>query len=146
VASAGPDRQVRIGQPAVLDGRGSFDPDGDLLYFFWEVLAAPEDGVGELAWDQGSEARLEPDVSGVWVVRLRVGDSGPGIAQEHLERVFDPFFTTSETGLGLGLSISYTIVKRLGGSLTAANASGDGAVFTLTLAAWSDRRAQEAGN
>ncbi|MGB5563858.1 MAG: ATP-binding protein [Sedimenticolaceae bacterium] len=75
-------------------------------------------------------------------VRLRVRDSGPGIAQENLEKVFDPFFTTTESGLGLGLSISYTIVQRLGGTLTAANALDGGAVFTLTLAAWNDRQDQ----
>jgi two-component system C4-dicarboxylate transport sensor histidine kinase DctB len=69
-------------------------------------------------------------------VRVRVHDSGPGIARENLGRIFDPFFTTSKGGLGLGLSISHTIVQRLGGSLTAANALEGGAVFTLTLAAW----------
>jgi two-component system C4-dicarboxylate transport sensor histidine kinase DctB len=71
-------------------------------------------------------------------VRLRVLDNGPGIAEENLGKVFDPFFTTTESGLGLGLSISHTIVQRLGGSLKAANARDGGAVFTLTLAAWPD--------
>lgn len=71
-------------------------------------------------------------------VRVRVHDSGPGIARENLERIFDPFFTTSEGGLGLGLSISHTIVQRLGGSLTVGNAVEGGAVFTLTLVAWPD--------
>jgi len=70
------------------------------------------------------------------LVRVCVRDSGPGIATENLGRIFDPFFTTSEGGLGLGLSISHTIVQRLGGSLTVGNAAGGGAVFTLTLAAW----------
>ena len=72
------------------------------------------------------------------VVHLRVRDSGPGIAADNLDRIFDPFFTTSDSGLGLGLSISYTIVQRLGGSLTAANAPDGGAVFTLTLPAWDE--------
>jgi two-component system C4-dicarboxylate transport sensor histidine kinase DctB len=71
-------------------------------------------------------------------VQLQVRDSGRGISGENLARVFDPFFTTSESGLGLGLSISHTIVQRLGGSLSAANAPEGGAVFTLTLAAWDD--------
>ena len=79
------------------------------------------------------------------VVRLRVRDSGPGIAADHLERIFDPFFTTSEGGLGLGLSISYTIVQRLGGSLTAGNTHDGGAVFTLTLPAWDEARAAAGG-
>ena len=69
-------------------------------------------------------------------VQLRVHDSGPGIAEANLDMIFDPFFTTSDAGLGLGLSISHTIAQRLGGSLSAANAPGGGAVFTLTLDAW----------
>jgi len=73
-----------------------------------------------------------------WVY-VRVRDSGPGIAQENLARIFDPFFTTSEGGLGLGLSISHTIVQRLGGTLTAGNAAEGGAEFTLVLAAWNDK-------
>ena len=76
-------------------------------------------------------------------VRLQVRDTGPGIAPENLERIFDPFFTTTESGLGLGLSISHTIAQRLGGSLTAANASNGGAVFTLTLAAWKEDQTAE---
>lgn len=72
-------------------------------------------------------------------VHLHVHDSGPGIAEENLDKIFDPFFTTSEAGLGLGLSISHTIVQRLGGSLSAANAATGGAVFTLTLGAWQEQ-------
>ncbi len=74
-------------------------------------------------------------------VRLQVHDTGPGIPRDHLDRVFDPFFTTTESGLGLGLSISHTIVRRLGGTLDVDNAPAGGAVFTLMLAAWSDAEA-----
>jgi two-component system C4-dicarboxylate transport sensor histidine kinase DctB len=69
-------------------------------------------------------------------VRIAIQDTGPGIDADHLSRVFDPFFTTNEAGLGLGLSISHTIAQRLGGSLRAANSDAGGAEFTLTLAAW----------
>lgn len=71
-------------------------------------------------------------------VRVHVRDNGPGIERENLDRIFDPFFTTHEGGLGLGLSISHTIVQRLGGSLTAANAGDGGALFTVTLRAWQE--------
>jgi two-component system, NtrC family, C4-dicarboxylate transport sensor histidine kinase DctB len=65
---------------------------------------------------------------------LRVADSGGGIASEHLGHVFEPFFTTKPVGqgLGLGLAVSYGIVRELGGSLEAAN-QGEGALFTLRL-------------
>lgn len=86
------------------------------------------------------QIRVSAHQDGANVV-VRVQDSGPGIAAENLEQIFDPFFTTSEGGLGLGLSISHTIVQRLGGSLTAGNAQDGGAVFTLTLAAWPNAEA-----
>ncbi|SDH37401.1 two-component system, NtrC family, C4-dicarboxylate transport sensor histidine kinase DctB [Pseudomonas benzenivorans] len=67
---------------------------------------------------------------------LSVEDSGGGIASEHLASVFEPFFTTKPVGqgLGLGLAVSYGIVRELGGSLEAANGE-QGAVFTLRLPA-----------
>ncbi|NUB09452.1 sensor histidine kinase [Azospirillum sp. Vi22] len=66
---------------------------------------------------------------------LTVRDSGPGIAEADLPRMFVPFFTTKEAGdgLGLGLSISHGIVEDFGGSLTAANHPEGGALFTIRL-------------
>ncbi|MBA4501651.1 ATP-binding protein [Marinobacterium marinum] len=68
-------------------------------------------------------------------VQLSLHDTGPGIATDDLQRVFEPFYTTKEQGhgLGLGLSISHRIMDNLGGRLTAANHSEGGAVFTLSL-------------
>lgn len=64
---------------------------------------------------------------------LEVMDSGPGIAADALPRLFEPFFSTREGGLGLGLSLCETLASGMGGSLTARNAPEGGAVFTLTL-------------
>ncbi|WP_375258829.1 ATP-binding protein [Citreimonas sp.] len=66
---------------------------------------------------------------------LRVRDFGPGLGDADLPQIFDPFFTTKDPGrgLGLGLSISYNIVRDFGGTLTAGNAEGGGAIFTVTL-------------
>ena len=68
-------------------------------------------------------------------IEISVRDHGVGIDEEILEHIFDPFFTTKEVnrGLGLGLSISYNILRDFGGNLRAANLSGGGAVFTVTL-------------
>ncbi|MHA6491825.1 sensor histidine kinase [Pseudomonas borbori] len=67
---------------------------------------------------------------------LSVADSGGGIAESDLGHVFEPFFTTKPVGagLGLGLAVSYGIVRELGGTLEAANGE-QGAVFTLRLPA-----------
>lgn len=70
-------------------------------------------------------------------VALRVADRGPGIPEDVLPHVFEPFFTTKPPGegTGLGLSLSYDLVRRHGGSLAAANRPGGGAVFGLWLPA-----------
>ncbi|MGI9218855.1 MAG: sensor histidine kinase [Hydrogenophaga sp.] len=64
---------------------------------------------------------------------LAVADRGPGIAPEALPRLFEPFFSTREGGLGLGLPLCETLAQGMGGSLTAANRPDGGAVFTLRL-------------
>jgi hypothetical protein len=76
VASAGPDRQVPLGQPAVLDGSGSWDPDGDRLDYRWQIVHAPASGdpSGALSDADREVAQLRPDAAGVWVVRLTVLD------------------------------------------------------------------------
>ncbi len=68
-------------------------------------------------------------------VTLTVRDHGPGVAPAIADRIFDPFFTTKQvgSGLGLGLSISYNIMKDFEGDLRVANHPDGGAVFTLVL-------------
>lgn len=64
---------------------------------------------------------------------LRVVDSGPGMAPDTLSHVFEPFFTTREGGLGLGLSLCETLASGMGGQLRAQANVPRGAIFTLTL-------------
>jgi two-component system NtrC family sensor kinase len=68
----------------------------------------------------------------VWVA---IGDSGCGIAPENLNRIFEPFFTTKPvgSGTGLGLSLSYGIVKKHGGRIDVASIPGAGTTFTVRL-------------
>ena len=66
-------------------------------------------------------------------VRISISDSGSGIPPEILPRIFDPYFTTKETGTGLGLATVYSIVKKHGGGITAGSKPGLGAVFNLYL-------------
>ena len=66
-------------------------------------------------------------------VLITVSDSGPGLPQASLERVFEAFYTTKASGLGMGLSICRSIVVAHGGRLWAAANELQGAVFCMTL-------------
>jgi PAS domain S-box-containing protein len=68
-------------------------------------------------------------------VRIEVEDCGCGIAPEHLQNIFDPFYTTKLGGSGLGLSTSYSIVKKHSGYIDAKSRVGSGSVFTVYLPA-----------
>jgi len=71
-------------------------------------------------------------VPGENALELIVEDEGPGIPAENLTRIFDPFFGSGE-GVGLGLAVSYGIVRALGGTIAAENRPGGGARFVVRL-------------
>ena len=77
-------------------------------------------------------------------IEVAVHDTGAGIPAEGLDRVFDPFFTTKSSGLGMGLSISRSIVEAHGGSLWATRDGKTGAVFHFTLPVIEEGRSDEA--
>jgi signal transduction histidine kinase len=68
-------------------------------------------------------------------VEIRVKDNGNGIPQKVLDKIFQPFFTTKPTGqgTGLGLSLSYDIVKAHGGELKVGTGQREGAEFIIVL-------------
>ncbi len=66
-------------------------------------------------------------------VEISIKDSGPGISEESLGRIFEYYYTTKDKGMGLGLPISYMIVKDHGGDIKATSAAGQGTTFTIVL-------------
>jgi len=94
------------------------------------ILNAAEamDGHGQLA--------IETSLNGnEGFVEIQIIDSGPGITEENLEKIFDPFFTTKEAGhgVGLGLAISYGIVREHKGNISVKSKVGEGTTFLIRL-------------
>ena len=69
------------------------------------------------------------------VIEASIKDSGPGIGEEVLGRIFEYYYTTKDKGMGLGLPISYMIVKDHGGDIKVTSAAGQGTTFTIVLPA-----------
>jgi two-component system NtrC family sensor kinase len=72
------------------------------------------------------------EVKGRCVV-VEIADTGCGIPKENLGRIFDPFFTTKADGTGLGLAVSYGIIKNHGGDIDVKSEVGKGTTFTIKL-------------
>ncbi len=67
-------------------------------------------------------------------LRIGISDTGCGIRPEHMQRIFDPFYTTKDTqGTGLGLSVSYGIVENHGGTIEVDSTPGAGTTFTIRI-------------
>jgi PAS domain S-box-containing protein len=106
--------------------------ESELQQVFTNILVNALDAVHE----RGAEGRVEVALDGDEThVTIEFVDNGPGIAREHLGKVFQPFFSTKTDrgGTGLGLSLSYEIVRRHGGELHAANDAEGGGRFTVRL-------------
>ncbi len=130
VAGRARQQQVQIAEefpetPAVVDG------DPEQLHQVFVNLSLN----GIEAMLEGGQLRVivsaDGNAAGMYEVVFQ--DTGPGIRQEILGRIFQPFVTTKEHGTGLGLAISRRIVEQHGGTLNAANRQQGGAAFTVAL-------------
>jgi nitrogen-specific signal transduction histidine kinase/CheY-like chemotaxis protein len=68
-------------------------------------------------------------------VAVGIRDQGIGIPAQHLDKIFEPFFTTKQKGSGLGLTLSFSIIKKHGGHITVSSGAGEGTLFTFYLPA-----------
>jgi signal transduction histidine kinase len=83
--------------------------------------------------DRPRELRISTAMHNSRSVVVTVADSGTGVDPQNSERIFDAFFTTKATGMGMGLSICHTIVKAHGGRLSVSRAHPHGTVFHVIL-------------
>jgi len=105
--------------------------------------AMPEGGIIQIA----AENLIIEDRHGLPVkpgryIKISITDQGVGIAEKHLSKVFDPYFTTKHEGSGLGLATTYSIVKKHGGHITVESQPGVGTTFHIYLPA-SDKAVSE---
>ena len=106
--------------------------------FYWIYITNAFYAVSEKKKQQ--QENYEPTVS-VFTkkindkIEIRVKDNGNGIPQKIVDKIFQPFFTTKPTGqgTGLGLSLSYDIVKAHGGEIKVTTKEGEGAEFIILL-------------
>jgi signal transduction histidine kinase len=66
-------------------------------------------------------------------VKINISDTGKGIPPHIVPKIFDPFFTTKPKGIGLGLSITYQIIKKHGGTIKVESELGKGTSFVINL-------------
>jgi two-component system sensor kinase FixL len=125
-------RQVKLdvelpgGLPAV---------SGDRVHIQQVLLNLMLNGMDAISEASSADRRVSVTtrLDGADSVEIAVGDSGHGIPADTLAHVFDPFFTTKPYGMGMGLSISRTIIEAHGGRLWAENNADGGAAFRFTL-------------
>lgn len=130
------DQLSRVGLPADIRIERDIDADVPDLWvdpiqigqvmvnLFTNAMQAMESGGGTLS------LRVRPHGPRV---RIEVADTGPGIPPEDVSRIFEPLFTTKARGIGLGLWLSRTLAVANGGTLTATNHNGGGALLVLEV-------------
>jgi len=85
------------------------------------------------------DAALPPVLARGNYVAISIQDTGAGIPEQYIEKIFDPYFTTKEKGSGLGLATSYSIVRNHGGMIDVRTKPGEGSTFVIYLPAISGK-------
>jgi signal transduction histidine kinase len=120
---------------------GVYADSDQLRQVFLNLLLNSADAIHTVAAGSGGRIIITTDAvsdverSGRLWLQIRIHDNGPGVSAEHIHNIFDPFFTTKEPGkgTGLGLAVSYMIIERIGGKLTAESPPGGGTTLTVRL-------------
>jgi signal transduction histidine kinase len=106
---------------------------GDRIQFQQVIVNLTVNAIQAIEHAQSTQREINIGVTVLDAVKLRctVEDSGPGIAHEHLDSLFESFFTTKENGMGMGLPICRSIIKAHGGHFSADNESDDRLSFLI---------------
>ena len=122
-------RQVKINLDVPEDLPAIKSDRGQLQQVFVNILSNAFAAV-----DEGGRVDIVSTQEDENTVAVTISDNGPGIPEEHMGRIFEPFFSTKgEYGTGLGLSITFGIVQKLGGQIEVQTTPGQGTSFTVRL-------------
>ena len=129
----------KIGINYSVEGIGNAIVKADEIHInsiFSNIILNAKDALEELG-GEGKEIRVtvegkNNEDSSYFIIK--VSDNGPGIPEDHLNEIFEPFFSTKPTsGTGLGLGIVKRLVQLYGGEIVVESKEGEGAIFTVTL-------------
>lgn len=123
------DEKIR---PALIDPNQISQALNNLLIN--SIQAMPNGG--EIIIEAGNSSKtpseLQPDIDYIY---LKVSDNGPGIDKKNIKKIFDPFFTTKSAGTGLGLTSTYSIIKKHRGHIAVSSPPEGGTIFEIYLPA-----------
>ncbi|VAW50773.1 Sensory box histidine kinase/response regulator [hydrothermal vent metagenome] len=111
----------QVVQNIIINARQAMNDDGAIKVVFSHILEIPDDVI--------SNKRAHR------YCVIEIQDTGPGIPADIIDKVFDPYFTTKPTGNGLGMALSFSIIKKHGGYLRASVQENEGTCFTIYLPA-----------
>ena len=120
-------------QNLVINARQAMPTGGDIDIACENIILTEEMRLG----------RSLPLSPGIYI-RVTVKDNGIGIKPEHLDKIFDPYFTTKQSGSGLGLATCYSIIRNHGGLISVESSPGRGSIFYVYLPA-AEGPAEQAG-
>jgi signal transduction histidine kinase len=108
--------------------------EGQMSQVFINIMINALDAMSE-GGTLSVTTRRDLDDQGRDAIVIEFADTGVGIPEQELQKIFDPFYTTKELGkgTGLGLSLSYNIVKRFKGDIKVGSEVGRGTIFTIIL-------------
>jgi len=117
------DMQLQIGKPLVVG-----------MEALRQVVINLAGNAVQAMGEAGGKLQVKSSIDQQQLI-ISIADSGPGIDPANLDKIFEPFFTTKEVGegTGLGLSVSYSLIKQMGGELSVCNAPEGGAIFTINV-------------
>jgi signal transduction histidine kinase/CheY-like chemotaxis protein len=121
-------RNIHVESDVPADLPAVLVDDGELAQVFMNLVLNAVDAIGESGLLRVKAHQVEDGR-----VAVSFTDSGQGMSPEHLSRLFEPFFTTKEKGAGMGLSVSYDLIKQYDGDITVTSQPGQGSTFTVWL-------------